>query len=270
MSIKVNGRTIAGFTFPGGERHVNVKDIPEAVSYFVESKIRSSDDLVETSLVCDALSRKSPEIPIDLAIPYFPYARQDRVCTEGDPFSLNAACRIINSIYARQCIVFDPHNPDAITPYLGNCRIVNNKDFINKVIDSLDPDFLICPDAGARKKYREIFKLLPTVECMKKRDPATGKLSGFSIVYTNPKDFPWEGKRGLIVDDICDGGGTFLGVADLFPKSELCLAVSHGIFSQGLDVLYEKFTHIATTNSYFDQQTDSRVCTYKWNQLNVY
>jgi ribose-phosphate pyrophosphokinase len=264
MSITVNNMNVEGFTFPGGERHVNVEHIPEAVSYFVESKIRSSDDLIDTALVCDALYRTSPHIPIDLAIPYFPYARQDRVCTPGDPISSNVVTRIINSLPVRQCIVFDPHNPKAISPYLNGCRIIDNTKFIKKVIHHNQPDFLICPDYGALEKYQNIWGGMPTVICSKTRDPATGKLSGFKIERGH--SLAGDGQTGLIVDDICDGGGTFLGIADLFPNNELLLAVSHGIFSRGLDILFEKFKYIMTTNSYFDGSRDSRVDVYSWEQ----
>jgi ribose-phosphate pyrophosphokinase len=55
------------------------------------------------------------------------------------------------------------------------------------------------------------------------------------------------------VDDICDGGGTFLGLAEAtgLPWSRVDLYVSHGVFSKNaLDNLRERFEYVYTTNSY--------------------
>ena len=58
----------------------------------------------------------------------------------------------------------------------------------------------------------------------------------------------------LIVDDLCDGGATFIAEAKylkkLFPDISLSLFVYHGIFSKGITILLEHFDHIYCTNSY--------------------
>jgi ribose-phosphate pyrophosphokinase len=78
----------------------------------------------------------------------------------------------------------------------------------------------------------------------------TGKLSGFKVFADDLK-----GKTCVIVDDICDGGGTFLGLAkELKDKScgKLILIVTHGIFSKGLEKLTEVFDEVFSTNSFSD------------------
>jgi ribose-phosphate pyrophosphokinase len=55
-----------------------------------------------------------------------------------------------------------------------------------------------------------------------------------------------------MVDDICDGGGTFLGLAEELKSKnagKLFLAVSHGIFSKGISKLSSMFENIFTTDS---------------------
>ena len=237
--ITVNGHKIDAFSFPGGERHVNVAKIPEADRYIVEARILNSDDLMDTMLTCDALKRVNGA-PLTLLIPYFPYGRQDRVCASGDPLSLEVVCKMLEGLGLHEIVTLDPHSP-----LPDNITQLTNQHFVNTVYMHLTPDFLICPDAGARKKY-DFFSRMPTVFCGKKRDPKTGKLSGFEIVDMTIA--PERGDVGLVVDDICDGGGTFLGLADLFPQ-KLCLAVTHGIFSKGLDPLFQKYSQIFTTTS---------------------
>jgi len=58
----------------------------------------------------------------------------------------------------------------------------------------------------------------------------------------------------LIMDDICDGGATFIAesmiLRDIFPDKKLELFVYHGIFSKGIDVVANNFDRIYMTNSY--------------------
>jgi len=67
---------------------------------------------------------------------------------------------------------------------------------------------------------------------------------------------PEKGAVYIIVDDICDGGGTFNLLAEEFFKdpasegAELALFVSHGIFSKGLNAIDKRITSIYTTDSW--------------------
>ncbi|MFY7909906.1 MAG: phosphoribosyltransferase family protein, partial [Emticicia sp.] len=127
-----------------------------------------------------------------------------------------------------------------------------NHDFIQKVVTQIGTNLkLISPDGGALKKIYKVAEYLggiEVVEASKSRDVKTGKLTGFKVYHDD-----LEGSDCLIVDDICDGGGTFIGLADELKKKnsgKLYLAISHGIFSKGFDELSQCFTQIFTTNSF--------------------
>jgi ribose-phosphate pyrophosphokinase len=57
----------------------------------------------------------------------------------------------------------------------------------------------------------------------------------------------------VIIDDICDGGRTFVELAKAMkesrPTAKIYLIVTHGIFSAGFDTLNQYFEGIYTTNS---------------------
>lgn len=97
---------------------------------------------------------------------------------------------------------------------------------------------LISPDGGVLQKIYKVASYLQNydvIECSKSRTVKTEKLSGFKV-YSDDLN----GKAYLIVDDICDGGGTFLVLSEeLKAKNtgKLYLVVSHGIFSKGFDKL---------------------------------
>jgi ribose-phosphate pyrophosphokinase len=110
-------------------------------------------------------------------------------------------------------------------------------------------DGIIAPDKGARLRAQGVADLagLPVYTATKARDEFSGRLSNFAI-----EGLPDAG-RLLVVDDICDGGGTFMGLAEAsgLDRERLHLYVSHGVFSN--DALYNlplHFARIYTTNSY--------------------
>ena len=247
------------FKFSGGEIHIklsNLIDYDKITKVVITNRIKSSDDLIKILMVKDALQRKGIK-EFDLVMPYIPYGRQDRVCVEGEAFALKVFANIINSAKFDNVLTFDPHS--GISPALiDNCKEININNILRKVcynicvIDSSDI-LLISPDAGSNKKMNILYdKSLFTglVKCDKKRDVDTGKLSGFEVFAND-----LQGKPCLIVDDICDGGGTFIGLAEELKKKNagnLYLYVSHGIFSKGIYDLITVFKKIYTTNSFSD------------------
>lgn len=239
------------FTFSGGEPHIKIKpnfDMNQQV--LITHRIKSFNDVGLLLLAVNALRNMEVKV-INLWIPYFPAARQDRIMVRGEALSVKVYADIINSQHFNSVSLFDPHSE--VTPALvNNCKAINNHTFINEVTKELSDNLLlISPDAGAQKKVYHLATYLNTydvVECSKSRDLKTGQLSDFKVFANDLR-----GKDCLIVDDICDGGGTFLGLAkELKAKNagKLYLAVSHGVFSKGFENLNQQFEKIFTTDSF--------------------
>lgn len=239
------------FTFSGGEPHIKIlSDIRLDTSITITTRIRSFNDIGLLMIAVDALRRLYIK-SIDLFMPYMPAARQDRVMIKGESLSVKVYADIINRLNFEQVMIFDPHSE--VTPaLLNNCKVISNHRFIREVVKGIDSEvILISPDGGALKKIYKVSEFLgglPVVECSKKRNVKNGQLEGFKVYVDDLK-----GKSCLIVDDICDGGGTFIGLAkELKQKNagDLYLAVSHGIFSRGTDELNTHFTKVYTTDSF--------------------
>ena len=236
------------FVFNGGEPHIKIKtEVKGAVT--VTHRINSFNDLGLLLVATDALRRMGVK-EIHLFIPYFPGARQDRVMVSGEALTVKVYASIINAQQYERVIVFDPHSE--VTPaLLDNVEVWQNHDYVQYCLKQINEEIvLIAPDGGALKKIYKLSQYLggvPVVECSKRRDVRTGQLSGFTVYADD-----LSGKHGVIVDDICDGGGTFLGLAKALKHkgvSGLSLVVSHGLFSAGLNELEQKFDHIFSTNS---------------------
>lgn len=245
--IKINGLVVDQFVFPGGE--VNIR-LPEGLKAPMDiiAWTESSDDVMALALTFDALRRHyGAAVKTQLTIPYYPYARQDRVCSTGEALSKEVFFKMITTACHCNFTSYDVHSHSDKVRSIGLISILN----------TIDPTFtkdtiLIAPDAGSTVKVQNVadYYKLPMLQGYKIRDPKTGELSGFDIEDPN---MDLSDKHLVILDDICDGGGTFVGLAavikaKLNPKS-LSLYVTHGIFSRGFTALEEHFDMIYTTDT---------------------
>lgn len=237
MSIKVNDKLLSSFNFSGGEVQVT---IPEELMLGarIEVKLESSNDILELLMVNNALNKcfEAQNYYKGLIMPYVPYARQDRVMNIGEALGIEVMAELINSIKADSVEIWDPHS-DVTSALIKNVKIIQPIKFLNNVLGPMGKSvILVAPDAGAAKKVSKLgqeYKLL-VVQAMKVRDVTTGNISG-TEVYTDhvgDKDF-------FIIDDICDGGRTFIELAKKLREKttgKIYLYVTHGIFSKGLEV----------------------------------
>lgn len=248
--------------FSGGEWHIKLDNYNKYQligKVIIVSRIRNSDDIIKILIAQDALKLVGVK-QFDLFIPYCPYARQDRKCFGGESFTLKVFANLINSCNFDEVQILDAHS-DVAQALINNCINLNNYNYVGstildiKEINSNKDLVLISPDSGANKKTNKLYEIFNTmlsslVKCDKRRDVKTGNLSGFEV-FSNDL----EGKDCLIVDDICDGGGTFIGLAEELKKKncgKLYLFITHGIFSKGFDGLCKNFEKIYTTNSFSD------------------
>lgn len=282
MSLRFRAKTVQGWTvdsplepvvFPDGAVHIKNADDPAEYAYQIAIvQGMSHDDLFTLAMWADAVAHREEKKV--LILPYLPGARMDR----GVPTGAFVYGDFIHySIRPDQIITVDPHSPQALhffdaadpdDPY-GNygrdATVFPVERIIRHEVQDGSSDSkampyvgVIAPDKGAHDRAAAAAKVMgvPVYQAEKSRDFDTGKLSGFKMVDALPD----EGKL-LIVDDICDGGGTFLGLAKAtgLPKERLDLWVTHGIFSKGLSELRKHFGVIHTTNSYYAEDNNGKV-----------
>lgn len=255
----VAGKTLpyTEMQFSGGEYHIKIAPLQNNNTVVITCRAKSSSDIIKTLMAKNALDTMGVT-ETHLVIPYLPYARQDRICDEGEAFSLKVFCTLINSCNFKSVTVLDAHS-DVGPALLDRCINISNTDYVLRAyhhindIDSSDV-ILISPDAGANKKVNKLFVstgvFSSLVKCDKVRDMKTGNLTGFEVFTDDLK-----GNSCLIVDDICDGGGTFIGIAEELKKKNagnLYLFVTHGIFSKGLKDLDKVFKVVFSTDSFSD------------------
>lgn len=246
-------------TFPDGM--TMYKDLTPSSN--LSCSIRNFDELIKVGQAIDVVNRNG--IIPDLNIHYLVGSRMDRPMDGQSPNTLKVVCDVINTWNVRSISLIWSHSQSSLDRLEAKAETMLEAVFIRKGLKYLlehDPqdvftaegDWGIClPDAGAGKRYwndhHSLLGIEPTViECGKHRDMKTGKLTGFSC----PLEVPL---HCIIVDDLCDGGGTFVGLAEVLRKAgakRVDLIVYHGIFSKGFDL--EHIDNIYTSNSYLIHQ----------------
>ena len=256
--ITVKGFENKFWTFPGGERSVKLTPDGRTHSLPVQMRMdfKNSDDLVDMMLAVNALRHMyGPTVAIELTVPYFPFSRQDRVMTEGESFGLQAVVDMIKMCNFTKVTTWDIHSDVAGAMFPAGVFVnVSQADLWADSIRELtksETTVIVSPDAGALKKIYKVAEAtgLPVVEAKKIRDVATGHIVSTEIDGTQLANF----KQVIIVDDICDGGRTFIELAKVIRvsgfKGNLVLCVTHGIFSKGVGVFAEDFDEVYTMNN---------------------
>jgi ribose-phosphate pyrophosphokinase len=168
-----------------------------------------------------------------LILPYIPNARQDRVKSNEDVFTLKYFCEMINSLNFNEVIVLDAHSNVSLA-LLDNVVQIDVMDYIDEAIQDIyshngganaSPLVTFFPDEGAMKRYADTVGLRYAFG-IKRRNWETGKIEGLDIQNKEAV----VGKDVLIIDDICSYGGTFYHSAKALKEAgaaNIYLYVSH-------------------------------------------
>lgn len=185
----------------------------------------------------------------DVILPFVPGARQDRMNGGGGDqlFFARTVASLINGLALPRVTVFDPHS-DVISALLDNCLVIHPAEAIGEREEMKKYTAVVSPDGGAEKRSGAVARKfgLPLMHGWKVRDTSTGALSAFGI-----EPFGKPGDHVMVVDDICDGGGTFIGLAAKLKERGITadLWVSHGLFTKGTRVLLDHFVRVYCTDS---------------------
>lgn len=247
---KAGELAFSSFKFSDGQPHFKLETFQrEFDEVCIEAAIRSTDDLFALALACDVL-RANGYASINLDIRYLLGARMDRPIDSGQPFTLGVVARYLNGLGFNRVRVLDAHS-EVATRLIRHSSNILPRAIVEQVYTTLGYDtVIVTPDKGAAPRVRELMRdwQYRYATCEKVRVEATGALSGFFIkdgrVNVSNSDC-------LILDDICDGGGTFVGEAAVLREAgakSVSLFVTHGIFSKGLPL--KGIDRIYTTDSF--------------------
>jgi len=267
-------------TFPAGEEYVvlhgdvaieSIRHSDQAISVVVSLNSATSKEIMRACLIADALKQLNSDIYVKLSMSYVPYGRQDRVCKTGESFSLNFFADMIKLRFDFVEYI-DPHSSITNDVFIVDERTLLNpfeQDHLdvysvwyNKGFDPIkfsnlefgSEELVIAPDKGAFGRAQEFaHKFLDTDPIYMEKERKDGK-----VIYHDSDELKHvgEGSTVWVVDDICDGGATFISLAkelDKYNPSIKILVVSHGVFSNGLTELLEHYDVIYAMDNDFNR-----------------
>jgi ribose-phosphate pyrophosphokinase len=251
------------FDFRGGERHLQILTPitkSDNLSLVITQRFNSSNDIMDIILANDAARRMGFK-DIQLLLPYFPAARQDRVCNVGEPLTVRIFADLINSCNFSKVTILCPHS-EVVGALLNNVEILDELTYIEQILVDALPGRedttinIVCPDAGAGKRVGKIAQHLATqwpqntvnlIRCEKVRDVKDGSLKEFIVQADDLGGYPT-----LICDDINSMAGTFIGLGNVLRQKnagKLMLFTTHSDCVEGVQKAIEFFDHVYTTNS---------------------
>lgn len=253
--IKVQGKIIEQNHFPDGTLLMKYNTEKCSVGT-ITWQYENDAELFALYSLKKHLDRVVPGWSLHLYLPYIPHARQDRVKSKEDIFTLKYFAEIINSLKFKTVGVIDPHS-SVSEALIDNIEVISPNCFIQKVLNDIDTDNLLMfyPDEGAMKRYSGMVEMEYAFG-IKKRDWATGKIEGLDVAGCTDmiKD-----SRILIVDDICSRGGTFVHSARKLKElgaKEIYLYITHceNTILEGELLTSGLIERVYTTNSIFTKE----------------
>ncbi len=195
--------------FPDGTILMKFDVPPTEKSHEILWRFENNEEMAALMYITRHL-RSHGAVSIKLVMPYIPNARQDRVKTGEDVFTLKYFAEFINSLYFTNVVVLDPHS--AVSEALiDNITVLKPDRYIDSAIRRIGnklghgPTLMFYPDEGAMKRYSGA-SAIPYAFGIKNRDWNTGEIRGLDVAGSTELI---NGATVLIVDDISSKGGTF-------------------------------------------------------------
>jgi len=225
--------------FADGELMVRSLDsVRDANVYVIQStSTPATQHLMELLVFVDSLKRGSAH-EINVVIPYYGYARQDRIARPREPITAKLVADLLTAAGVNRVVTIDIHTNQiqgffsipvdtlSALPLMAQAlRVQFDKEKI-----SLKDVTVISPDHGSILRGRDLATLLPgsQLALIDKRRPEPNVAEVISLIGDV------KNKTIVIVDDIIDTAGTMLGAIDMLTKhhaKSIWICATHAVFS---------------------------------------
>lgn len=224
---------IMKFTFPSGEILLRADESVRGKDIFIinSNPFPVNENIMSLLIFIDSLKRASAE-SINVFMPYYLYARQDRKSKPREPISASLLANLLVTAGATRVITTDLHSQQVqgffscLEDDLTAIPLIS--DTLRKQLD-LKKTVIVSPDHGGVTRARRVAKALdlPLVIIDKRRDEEYN--AEVCHIIGNVKN-----KNAVLVDDIIDTAGSIIEGAKAL-KSNGALKVyacaTHGVFS---------------------------------------
>ncbi|MCI7240249.1 MAG: ribose-phosphate diphosphokinase [Aerococcus suis] len=215
QSIGVPLGKVSVSQFSDGEIKINIEESIRGNNVYIIQSTSSpvNDHLMELMIMIDACRRASAET-INVVIPYFGYARQDRKAKPREPITSKLIANMIESAGATRILALDLHASqiqgffDVPVDHLMGAPLLANY-FLNEEKLEKQDMVVVSPDHGGVTRARKLAEFLDApIAIIDKRRPEANVAEVMNIVGNV------EGRHAIIIDDMIDTAGTITLAAE--------------------------------------------------------
>ncbi|WP_040224499.1 ribose-phosphate diphosphokinase [Bhargavaea cecembensis] len=220
--------------FSDGEVQINIEESIRGCDVFIIQSTSApvNENLMELLIMLDAVKRASART-INVVMPYYGYARQDRKARAREPITAKLVANLLETAGANRVIALDLHAPqiqgffDILIDHLVAVPILSDY-FEDKNIDN-EELVIVSPDHGGVTRARKMAdRLKAPIAIIDKRRPRPNVAEVMNIVGNV------EGKTAILIDDIIDTAGTITIAANALVESgakEVYACCTHPVLS---------------------------------------
>ncbi|MEI5994987.1 ribose-phosphate diphosphokinase [Candidatus Enterococcus mansonii] len=240
--------------FSDGEIQINIEESIRGDHVFLvqSTNLPVNDNLMELLIMIDALKRASAKT-INVVLPYYGYARQDRTAKPREPITAKLVANLLEEAGATRVLTLDLHT-------------VQVQGFFDIPVDNLftmplfahnyrqqeltgEEIVVVSPKNSGVQRARSLSEYLDATLAIIDQDEVDGVRSGYVIGEV-------KGKTCILVDDILNTGQTMATAAEILKENGAkCIyaCASHGLLSKGAKAILDgsPIEQICVTDSVF-------------------
>jgi len=218
--------------FSDGEVQINIEESIRGCDVFIiqSTSFPVNEHIMELLIMIDALKRASAKT-INIVIPYYGYARQDRKARSREPITSKLVANLLETAGATRVITLDLHAPqiqgffDIPIDHMMGVPIL--ADYFRR--KQLDDIVIVSPDHGGVTRARKMAdRLKAPIAIIDKRRPRPNVAEVMNIIGNI------EGKTAILIDDIIDTAGTITLAANALVEhgaKEVYACCTHPVLS---------------------------------------
>ena len=221
--------------FADGEILVTPQESVRGRSVFiVQSTCNPVTERLMEVLVCIDACKRASAREINVIMPYYGYARQDRTTKPRQPITAKLVADLIQKAGAHRVVVFDLHAAQiqgfCNIPIADITAVPMIGQYFHQKFRGRDDLVVVSPDHGGVTRARRLADILDaSIAIIDKRRPKPNMVEAQNVIGNV------DGKTCIVIDDICDTAGSLTAGCEILKKhgaSEIYCAITHGVFSR--------------------------------------